>query len=332
MGGALAESGGMKARYFPYDAFLSHNQNDGSHVIRDELVRLGATTWHDGYADITDRLVQERVRSGIVKSRYVCVCIGHAFRDSEWVRVEYRAGLEKGRAVVIATDASPAIPTALAHERVFPIHAEGLEPLARFLISENTRGDSGLTGEAETRRVNTALGLRSGLQGQTRLELSLLEQARLTKERLSYLLGQSDAARPAFELSMLIYRLSNGHRRFLGGYFMPNEHEMHTVVLDMFEALSCHPAAVRKLDSSIGKRDYDFLDPLIDLMQYPAEAARATQVFETMSALLDEAWRTNSVTRKDMAAFRWHAAQVRAGKPFATSREQRNDKVRKSRR
>ena len=40
MGGALAESGGMKARYFPYDAFLSHNQNDGSHVIRDELVRL----------------------------------------------------------------------------------------------------------------------------------------------------------------------------------------------------------------------------------------------------------------------------------------------------
>ena len=95
MGGALAESGGMKARYFPYDAFLSHNQNDGSHVIRDDLVRLGATTWHDGYADITDRLVQERVRSGIVKSRYVCVCIGHAFRDSEWVRVEYRAGLEK---------------------------------------------------------------------------------------------------------------------------------------------------------------------------------------------------------------------------------------------
>lgn len=55
----------MKARYFPYDAFLSHNQNDGSHVIRDHLVRLGATTWHDGYADITDRLVQERVRMRI---------------------------------------------------------------------------------------------------------------------------------------------------------------------------------------------------------------------------------------------------------------------------
>ena len=322
----------MKARYFPYDAFLSHNQNDGSHIIRDELAHLGARTWHDGYADISDRLVQERVRSGIVESRYICVCIGQAFRDSEWVRVEYRAGLEKGRAIVVATDASPAIPAALAHERVFPIHTEGLEPLARFLISENTRDDSGLTGEAETRRVHTLLGLRSGLQGQTRLELSLLEQARLAKERLSYLLAQPDAAHPAFDLSTLIYHLSNGHRRFLGGYFMPDEHELRTVVLDMFEALACHPAAVRQLDSSVGRQDYDFLDPVIDLMQYPAEAARAIRVFETMSALLDEAWRTNCVTRKDMAAFRWHAAQVRAGKPFATSRERRNDKLRKSRR
>jgi hypothetical protein len=322
----------MKTRYFPFDAFLSHNQNDGSHLVHDGLTRLGARSWHDGYADITDRLVQARLRGAIVGSRYICVCIGQAFRDSEWVQIEYRAGLEKDRAMVIAMDASPAIPVELKRERIFPIHSEGLEPLARFLISENTRGDSGLTGEDEARRVSTALALRSSLQGQTRLTLSLIEQARLAKERMDYVLAQPDAERPAFDLSMLIHHLSNGSRRFLGGYFMPDEDELRSVVLDMFEALSRHPAAVRKLESSVGRPDYDFLDPLIDLMQYPAEAPRAIRLFETMSALLDEVWRTNPVTRKDMAAFRWHAAQVRAGKPFASSRERRNDKLRRERR
>jgi len=328
----------MKTRYFPYDAFLSHNQDDGSHHIRDELERLGARVWHDGYADITDRLVQGRITGGLADSRHICVCIGQSFRDSEWVRTEYRSGLtiererKAERVVVVATDSTPAIPKELEGQRIFPLYVEGCEPLARFLIAGNARLSGPPVTSAEEQHVRTLLGLRSIMGSQTNLKLSLEERARLTKERLGYLLSQPDAESPAFDLGLLVYHLANGDRRFLGGYFMPDEHELRTVILDMFEALSRHPAVVRKLDSSVGRPDYDFLDPLIDLMRYPTEAARAVRVFEIMSALLDEAWRSNRVTRKDMAAFRLHAAQVRAGMPFAAAREKRNEKLRKSRR
>src|SRR5689334_3543047 len=125
----------MKTRYFPFDGFLSHNQDDGSHVLRDELHHRGVRVWHDDYADITDRLVQSRIRRGIVESRFICVCIGQSFRDSEWVKIEYGSGLtiERGRpghrVVVIATDAKAAVPAALARHPVFPIYADGLDPL-----------------------------------------------------------------------------------------------------------------------------------------------------------------------------------------------------------
>lgn len=324
----------MKTRYFPFDGFLSHNRDDGSHILRDQLAQMGARVWHDGYADITDRRVQSRVRAGLVESRYICVCIGSAFRDSEWVQTEYRSGLDiEGedpgkRVVVIATDAAPAIPALLKRHPVFPVHAEGPEQLARFLVAQNSRDDSGLQGLVEENRIAAALGLRSILNGKTRLNLSEVEQMRLVKERLSYVLASADKTAANFEVSQLAYRLGHeGWRYMLKGYFLDDEIELRALALDIYEALSREPAAVEDFYTQRNPRDV--LDPLIDLMRFPAETARARLAFEAIIAALDQKWRTDRFTRKHADIYRWHAKQVLKGKPFAQTREERDRRLRR---
>ena len=332
----MSGAGGMKTRYFPFDGFLSHNKDDGSHVLRDELHHRGARVWHDDYADITDRLVQSRIRRGIVESRFICVCVGQAFRESEWVKIEYGSGLaiERGRpghrVLVVATDAKAAIPATLARHPVFPIHADGVDPLARFLVSQNTRLESGLTGEEEENRRGVNLGLRSILNGQTSLELSMAEEMRLLKERVAYVLTSPDKTAANFDIGHLAYQLgSEGTRRFLKGYFLDDEQELRSLALDIYEAFSRHPDVVTHYVSSATRDARDILDPLIDLMRYPAESSRAQRIFDAVASVLESKWRLNKHTRKHADIYRWHAKQVLKGKPFAKTREERDSKLRR---
>jgi hypothetical protein len=286
----------MKKRYFEYDVFLSHNADDGSHVLRDQLVALGATAWHDGYADMTDRRVQTIIWSALGRSRYICVCIHDAFRDSAWVQIEYGTGLKIERAfgiprvIVAKTGRNGVIPEGLKRCRHFDILADGIEPLARFLIAENARLSKEIPEESlnedEKRRLEAVRKLRSLASSQSHFKLSAEESTRLRRERLMWLLK-----RPPEEAFRWILRDLLWELRGDGPYYAQNgitvlagSEEMRALYIDIFERIAASPDHIRFYVGQ-GKElltDDVFLDAIADLLNEGTAADRACRVFDTV--------------------------------------------------
>jgi hypothetical protein len=145
---ALVVLSGGETRRFAFDAFLSHNQRDGSIELARALEQRGVRVWHDGDRDMSNRDVQREVRAALDLSRLICVCVGPAFRDSEWVKAEYNLGIRSEqsvgalRVIVIALAPEPDIPATLEHKPLVSGH-ENLDYLAALLRLSNAQGDAG---------------------------------------------------------------------------------------------------------------------------------------------------------------------------------------------
>ena len=170
-------------RFLKHDVFLSHNQNDGSHLLCEALTGLGADAWHDGYADMAQRNVRSLVWGALTDSRYICVCVADGFRDSEWVKVEYNSGLhiERGfgipRVIVALTGLSAKAPAELSGHPTFDVHSEGVQRLAEFVLSENSS-------RSNSDRVRArGKALRGKINQHTNIRLTSLELARLGRIR-----------------------------------------------------------------------------------------------------------------------------------------------------
>ena len=129
-------------RAFQFDAFLSHNRDDGSERLLSALSDRGVVAWHDGNADLRDRKVMDAVRRAIDASRTIVLCVGAGFRDSAWVQAEYVPALkleETGRLTrVVIADLEPGggtIPEALRRSPRFAWSQD--QHLAEFLIGQN---------------------------------------------------------------------------------------------------------------------------------------------------------------------------------------------------
>lgn len=112
------------SRAFQFDAFLSHNQADNSGDLAVALRRVGAKVWRDDDSDMSDQRVRDRINKAINASRYLVVCVGPTFRDSEWVRAEYVPALLQARShgferVVVAKAPSGSLPDELEICRLF---------------------------------------------------------------------------------------------------------------------------------------------------------------------------------------------------------------------
>lgn len=180
-------------RYFTYDAFLSHNQNDGSKALADRLTARGVTVWHDGDRDMSDTCVQQEVQRALASSRFTCVCVGPAFRDSKWVRAEYLSGLEvetqfgADRVLVVALAPNPAIPGALRHKPCFSAQAD-FDYLAAHLQAANARGSIGaaealIAPSIAARLREDARRLRSLSNHHTEVLVEQEEEMKLAQER-----------------------------------------------------------------------------------------------------------------------------------------------------
>lgn len=121
-----------RLRYFRHDAFLSHNREDGSIELCRRLSEVGVSAWHDGDANMAELAVHRAVAAALADSRYICVCVGPGFRNSQWVRAEYTYAMETGRVLVVEMAPGGAIPEALKDQRRFAV-SDGLDPLASFL-------------------------------------------------------------------------------------------------------------------------------------------------------------------------------------------------------
>jgi hypothetical protein len=130
-------------RIFPYDAFLSHNRDDGSANLAKLLNAAHVAVWHDGDADLRDSRVRQAVAGALSDSRYIVVCVDSTFRDSAWVRAEYEPGLRfeaehrVPRVLVAAMDYAPAIPASLAACPIYNIPVGELARLAECLRTGN---------------------------------------------------------------------------------------------------------------------------------------------------------------------------------------------------
>ncbi len=129
-------------RVFQFDAFLSHNRDDGSERLLSALSDRGVVAWHDGNADLRDRKVLNAVGRAIDASRTIVLCAGAAFRDSHWVQAEYLPALkveENGHLTrVVIAELEPgggALPGPLRHCPRFA--CSQTDQLAEFLIGQN---------------------------------------------------------------------------------------------------------------------------------------------------------------------------------------------------
>jgi hypothetical protein len=128
-------------RAFPFEAFLSHNQFDQSDYAARELQRRGVSVWYDAHADLVDREVWSKVRIAIQAFRYVVVCVGRDFRNSPWVRAEYRPALaeeKRGaltRVLVLRMSADAPVPEELANSPMFA--TTDLDGFCSFLLKGN---------------------------------------------------------------------------------------------------------------------------------------------------------------------------------------------------
>jgi hypothetical protein len=81
------------SRVFPFDAFVSHNRGDRAKNLIDLLREHGVELWHDGDEDPLDQQVEQRVARALAAARFILLCVGDDFRNSDWVRVEYEPAL-----------------------------------------------------------------------------------------------------------------------------------------------------------------------------------------------------------------------------------------------
>jgi hypothetical protein len=139
---------GGQARRFAFDAFLSHNQRDGSIALAKALEQRGVRVWHDGDRDMSNADVQRDVRAALDLSRLICVCVGSQFRDSEWVRAEYNLALRSEqsvgalRVIVIAIAPGARPPAALERKPLLRGY-DSLDYLAALLRIANAQADAG---------------------------------------------------------------------------------------------------------------------------------------------------------------------------------------------
>lgn len=132
-------------RVFQFDAFISHNRNDGhSQILAEKLRCQGARVWRDDEQDLSDRAVQSSVSSALIQSRFVIVCIDHGFQDSSWCRAEYLPAIATGkragatRILVARVEAEAPIPADLREAAVFNCHRDDeLERLAAVITKGN---------------------------------------------------------------------------------------------------------------------------------------------------------------------------------------------------
>lgn len=307
----------MSGRFFEYDVFLSHNANDGSHVLRDRLVDAGVRAWHDGYADMSDRLVQSKIGRALGESRYICVCVHDAFRDSEWVRVEYTTGLDIQktfhipRVVVARTGSIGQIPTDLANCPLYDLSSSGVEPLATFLLKENARPPKGIAEDAlpvgERTRLAAARKLRSVTKSHSHFQLSEFEIALLLRERLDVVAKENPG--PSFEhfvwnvLNALHGRSGAGYR-FEGRTILWRANELKSIYLGIFERLASLEAHLRYIFAKHKALVHDdtFADAVADIAESPAHAARAhlmiTKLHRIEAASLRDLAKTDSLASR----------------------------------
>jgi hypothetical protein len=339
----------MRRRFFRYDVFLSHNAEDGSHLLRDRLAAMGVTAWHDGYADMTDRQVQLTIWSALGESRYICVCVHDGFRDSEWVRIEYGTGLKierdfgLPRVIVARTGRNGKIPEGLERSRHFDTVSEGIEPLVRFLIGENARLPKGTLedslDEAEKRRLETLRKLRSVTASQSHFEPSAVERGRLLRERLIYLLDRPPGQDLSWTIRELLWDLRGEGRLYAATGFTAvwRSEEMRLLYLDMFERLAARPELIRSCSEFI--TDTLFADAIADIVEDRKAAERAYRVFgavhEILSGLIKEE-RTRDRLRggywaEALQASRAFIDDLRGGYERREARQRRNQRLSRKR-
>jgi hypothetical protein len=322
-----------KSRFHAYDVFLSHNRDDGSHLLRDALIEHGVSAWHDNYADMTDRQVQQRVWSALSQSRYICVCIPDGFRDSEWVRVEYTTGLRIEqrfsipRVIVALMGRSPAVPTALGSQRRFNLVGYGVKSLAEFLVRENARTapdsqSAAADGGSEAIRLHNNRKLRDLLSDHSHFKLSPIERLRLGRERLGVLLAAPPGEHTSYLVSDLTYEISGGP---YGGMALGDDSELELLCMDIFEALSMRPLHVLQLDQQqhwwLPLSQHGVFDPLGRLIANPAHRSRAQATFTAICDVLAGPDNPNQVTRRDMRHFRRFADDIAAGASYTDARQ-----------
>lgn len=291
----------MKKRFFEYDVFLSHNADDGSHLLRDRLAAMGVAAWHDGYADMTERQVQQAIWSALGRSRYICVCVHDGFRDSEWVRIEYGTGLKierdfgLPRVIVARTGRNGRIPEGLNRSRLFDIVSDGIEPLTHFLTCENARVPKGTSEESldegEKRRLNSIRKLRSLAASQSHFKLSSVERTRLGRERLIYLLERPPGPDLPWTLQRLLWDLRENGVLYAnrGITSLALSEEMRSLYLDIFERLAACPEHIRFYIAQSPNDliiDAMFADAIADLATDSKMTERAHRVFDAVHAVL----------------------------------------------
>jgi hypothetical protein len=128
-------------RAFYSDAFLSHRQGDASVRLAKLLQEYGIRAWHDGDADLSDRVVRKHISHAIGSSRIVLVCLTSA-GSSNWMRAEYEPALRLEqiqtftRVAVALITSDVLIPPELDRCPCFEV-ATQIEELASFLHDAN---------------------------------------------------------------------------------------------------------------------------------------------------------------------------------------------------
>ena len=332
-------------RFFKHDVFLSHNQNDGSHLLRDALEKLGVAAWHDGYADMTQRDVQQRVWGALTDSRYICLCVADGFRDSEWVQVEYKSGLDIERrfgirrVVVALTGQSGQVPELLTAHRRFDVHNDGVSELADFLLRNNsTRTPAGPIrvgdhDEGDVRRMGQSL--RGVINRHTTLHLTPLEKTRLGRERVEVLLAQPPSDDLRYLLGSLVRDCELTRENYPRSPFGHGQPELEAVFMDIFEALSRHPEHVLYLDGRgdlwfRGLRTHGVLDPLGQLITRTEHRERASRAFEGICAALELPANPSASSRGDVPCYRQFAAELRQSTNFPQARDRLTTRLSKN--
>jgi hypothetical protein len=129
-------------RAFDFDAFVSHNRDDGAAALSTDLTNRGVAVYCDQNDDLTDRQVRTKVGRALARSRFVLVHVGPNFRLSSWCRAEIMPSFQiqsprSVERVLVGRSPGVIVPGELAAcSRVFTVPSE-LEDLARFVITAN---------------------------------------------------------------------------------------------------------------------------------------------------------------------------------------------------
>jgi hypothetical protein len=301
-------------RFFTYDAFLSHNQGDGSIALAKALAAHGVRAWHDGDADMSDSHVQSVVRQALADARFTCVCIGPHFRDSQWVQAEYSAGLaiEKkfgvGRVVIVDLAPGGTVPVALSDRPRFPAFHD-LPFLASFLLSANNRMGIGLpttvlSQEVIARLLDDARRLRSLGDQHTSIYVDPEEGFKLAHERfVRTVADHADDAGLIYvrwrELAGLHGPMSEWNMRentrnlkyrnndyWKGLYVVAQSRTDRS--LAVYEFLAVHPEVchliVGQMKGEPSRVRDEFFNPLAELLRSPAHRESAARAFSAVAS------------------------------------------------